>query len=956
MRWIFMLLIFPLSIVRAQVIDDFSDGDFTANPQWLGSTELFRVDSSSGMLQLYAPAQEGEADLFTTSASMEGAVWQFRFKMGFNPSSANYAKVYLAAQYADRLNPGDAFYLVLGTTADNISLWEQRGGVSRKLIDGAQGRLNLSSVDAQVRVTRRKGGLFILECNPGDGWVEEGRYEGSMGMPTDWLGICCYYTSTRSKLFYFDDFVVTGEVFKDTIPPVVTQFEVVNRYQFRLLFSKPADRLHLNPDCFFLEPGVAKPEVSLIEANPYAVNLLYRMGIPLDETSAFTITGLTDVEGNAMADTTFLYRYTPAAVQSAEVTGLRELSLCFSDPLDQEKLTTSSFCWVGQGPNITGISDAGQNCIGLALASDYPNGQQLSLTLKDVVSLNGDTIDTGPYSLFYYQAVRNDIVVTEVMADPSPAVLLPESEYIELFNRGEFPVNLKGYHLSVGDTEVLLDELLLFPGDYLLLVPAGIEPDWQNVPLVLPISGWPILTNSEGEIVLRDRERRVISALKYCQSFGSNGYKREGGWSLEIIDADNLSGDDDNRTFSNDESGGTPGRINSVAADNPDLKSPELMSSYLKDSSVLVLEFSEPMDSSILNNPSLTSVEPTTLQIEKVQPDEVFLKTIEFHFTQPMPEDRLFELVFQTLPVDLAGNRHNDPLAVQFGWPVEPQPGQVVINELLFDPPVGGQDYLELYNASDHLLDLSLIYVSRANADGIPEKLVGLSDQIRIFPPKSYRVFSPDKAWILHNWSPEDRTSVQPLADLPNYQASVGTVFVTNVSGGVLDRFDYSERMHFGLLGQTKGVSLERIDAATPTQEQSNWHSAASVSGFGTPGMVNSQAAGFSPPDADDFIAVEPEIFFPNQDGFQDLLFLNYSFGEAGNTCTVTIFNREGRPVRHLVNNRTAAREGFFTWDGLDDQGARCPSGIYLVWAQSFNLKGDVRETRKIAVLGSGKP
>ena len=196
---------------------------------------------------------------------------------------------------------------------------------------------------------------------------------------------------------------------------------------------------------------------------------------------------------------------------------------------------------------------------------------------------------------------------------------------------------------------------------------------------------------------------------------------------------------------------------------------------------------------------------------------------------------------------------------------------------------------------------------------------------------------------------------MQLLADLPNYPVPEGTVFVTNKSGEVFDRFDYNEKMHFALLEQTKGVSLERIDHGTPTQEPSNWHSAASTSRYGTPGRVNSQAAGVTALEGSDFIRVEPEIFFPNQDGFQDLLFLYYTFSEAGNTCTITVFNREGRAVRHLVNNQTAGREGFFTWDGLDDQGRRAPTGIYLVWAQSFNLKGTVREIRKIAVLGSGK-
>ena len=43
---------------------------------------------------------------------------------------------------------------------------------------------------------------------------------------------------------------------------------------------------------------------------------------------------------------------------------------------------------------------------------------------------------------------RYDIVIDEIMADPSPQVGLPSNEWIELNNTTTFPINLQGWKIS----------------------------------------------------------------------------------------------------------------------------------------------------------------------------------------------------------------------------------------------------------------------------------------------------------------------------------------------------------------------------------------------------------------------------------------------------------------------------------------------------------------------------
>ena len=772
MKWFFIILLFSLGNLNAQVFDDFSDGDFTDFPQWIGTTELFRVNAESMSLQLFAPAEAGEAWLFTESQAVENAQWQFYFQMNFNPSSSNYAKVYLTSDSHIIDNIGNSFYLVLGTSADNISLWEKRDGIDKKLIDGEAGRLNLSNVTRIIRVTRKIGGLFILESNIADGgWVEEGRYETSNGMASEYFGLSCHYTQTRSNHFFFDDFEVTGESFKDTVVVYIPKY--------------------------------------------------------------------------------------------------------------------------------------------------------------------------------------NDIVISEIMPDPSPPVKLPDSEYIELYNRSEFPIQMGGFRLTVGSRTATLREYLLYPDDYLLLVPSTQAESWSSVTNCLAVTSWSALPNAGGDIILSDKHNNTIASLQYDLQMGETGFKQDGGWSFEIVDFDNLSGDWDNWGFSVNEYGGTPGFANSTRAKYHDNIPPLLLDGYVENDSCIIIEFSEAINPDIF--PENCKIEPEILTIATIEAEEPFFKTIKVCFTDKIPENRMFDFYFEILPKDFAGNNLYGDGKFTFGMPVAPENDDIIINELLYNPPTGGSDFVELYNKSDNLIDLSQLYLSRGNSNGLPDRLIPLSNEKRVFFPKSYIAYTGDNRWLMEYYSVENEKSIRQLSDLPNYPIGESTVFLTNINGEIFDRFDYDDKMHFALLGTNKGVSLERINPDESTNSRANWHSASAEQRYGTPGKRNSQAYSPEKTDGNDFIQIEPPVFTPNQDGVDDLLFIKYKFDEQGNSCTVTIFNRAGQAVRHLENNALAGIEGFFAWDGLDDNKTRCSTGIYIILIRSFHPNGKVQETRKVAVLGYGR-
>jgi hypothetical protein len=167
--------------------------------------------------------------------------------------------------------------------------------------------------------------------------------------------------------------------------------------------------------------------------------------------------------------------------------------------------------------------------------------------------------------------------------------------------------------------------------------------------------------------------------------------------------------------------------------------------------------------------------------------------------------------------------------------------------------------------------------------------------------------------------------------------------------GTVSDKFTYSSDFHFALLRDDDGVSLERLDFNKTTQDENNWHSAAEEVGFATPGIKNSQ---FNPAvSSEKFVSVSPELFSPDNDGFEDVLTISYSMNESGFVGNITIYDANGRLIRTLVQNQLLATEGSFTWDGITNDNLKARIGRYVILFEVFDLEGNVKAEKVTCVV-----
>ena len=179
---------------------------------------------------------------------------------------------------------------------------------------------------------------------------------------------------------------------------------------------------------------------------------------------------------------------------------------------------------------------------------------------------------------------------------------------------------------------------------------------------------------------------------------------------------------------------------------------------------------------------------------------------------------------------------------------------------------------------------------------------------------------------------------------MPTFSNDEGTVAIIHQSLlNTIDILEYNSDMHHPLLSEVDGVSLERI---SPDLEE--WQSSSSVSGYGTPTYQNSQyyqAYSFGE------ISLLPEIFSPNNDGFEDVLTINWNFDRSDLMGSISIFNSEGILLKVIVNNELLGSSGTKIWNGTDNNYSLLPQGIYIVLIDVLSDNGYINQYKKVVVL-----
>ncbi len=539
---------------------------------------------------------------------------------------------------------------------------------------------------------------------------------------------------------------------------------------------------------------------------------------------------------------------------------------------------------------------------------------------------------------------RYDIVISEIMATPSPAIGLPVAEYIELHNRRPLPCVLSGWKLQVGSSRKTLPEMTLDSCGYAIVVAEKNKGLFGNIPIqVCAVSSLSI--NDEGQtVVLYDDNDEAVHAVAFKRKWHTESIKQSGGWSLEMRDENLPCLSSVNWDSSVSPEGGTPGSPNSIRCATGDDTPPFIECVTLLDNKTLRVFLSESVYPTLPLSPGDFSIEPDAniVQASEVPP---FYTALDLTCSMPLQSGTLYRVCLPAAVCDCAGNAVAYPDCVSCGVAEKPQPFDLVINEVLSHAKDGTDaDFIEVYNHSSHIIDLKDVKIG-SGGDTIPKKAVIAAPQGIQLMPQAYCALCKNKTLTLSQYDCPDPNALYECDSLPSFAAESGVVFLTDRSLRTIDRFSYSIDMHYPKLLTTAGVSLERMSSSQATQRSDNWHSASSTVGFATPGFRNSQASDGT---ASTWLAITPAVISPDNDGFEDYAEISVSMSNGENRLSVRIFNQQGFPVRHLVNNELCSHEALFRWDGTDDNKQTVPSGMYVVTVQYWNLDGKSRRFKKV--------
>lgn len=558
----------------------------------------------------------------------------------------------------------------------------------------------------------------------------------------------------------------------------------------------------------------------------------------------------------------------------------------------------------------------------------------------DNISISKDPVPAPPQAIVQWK----DVIFTEIFPNPSHSVGLPQQEFIEILNRKTTDLNLDNWTLTDGASTLKFAPLIIAGGHYAII---ALSPaDFLNYGDAAGGAGFPSLNNSDDKLVLRDATGSPVDSVHYFDEWYRDDIKREGGWSLEIVDPENLCEESNNWIASNDPEGGTPGRINSVNASNPDITGPIILSVIPATDTTVVITFNENLS---LDLPPVDNITITPEnRVFKVSFSAVSLKKIILTLTNKIEQRKKYTMNIHDV-YDCSGNpMTTSPEGFSFGNPETVHPGDLLINEILFNPSPTGSDFVEIVNVSDKYINVRTLHLSNMSDKG-QENVQNITEDEMLLPPGTYLLVTEDIDAVMGEYPGASEKNMLEVSHLPPLNDDEGTLAIGRPDT-IIDDIAYNREMHNVFLRDDEGVSLERISFVMPSKDAANWISASSDAGFGTPGYPNSNKG--SPGSAQlESVTIEPEVFVPiiGQPGYT---LIHYRFDKGGYVGNVKIFDSQGRLAKQIANNEILGTEGTLRWEGDNDDGRKARIGAYMIVFEIFDSAGRVKRFRERVAIG----
>ena len=633
-------------------------------------------------------------------------------------------------------------------------------------------------------------------------------------------------------------------------------------------------------------------------------------------------------------------------ITGSKCSGKKSVEITLNEQPDDEFMVPENFSLNNGGNKVVSVKKRNALTYNIEFAEELINKTINNLVISSICDNLSNCSRNVQLPFSPVWADPGDVIITEIMADPLPEVSLPGREFLEIINRTGYPFDLKNWKLKTADQSYPFDETIIKPGEIMIICLSADASLFENYGRVAGLKQFPSLTDGGKVIYLTDSSGVFIHGVEYSSAWYNNELKSDGGWSLEMIDTQFPFYGEENWTASVSRMGGTPGKVNSVLENNPDNTFYGVRNVFPEDSVTIAIRFSE----TVLN--SLGTVKNFRLGgkgITDLYPVDPLYRKFAIKLADPLVRGEIYQLEISGDITDFAGNRM--PVAdYAFGLPEPAGPGDILFNELLFNPLPGDQDYLELFNRSGKIIDASRLKLVSVNDEaGGTSQISPVSDEKRCIMPGSYYAATTDLETILERYFSSDPEYIFKVENLPSMSDDKGHLILYNTELDRIDEVIYKEEMHYSLLSGFEGVALEKTGPNLKSEEAVNWHSATENSGWGTPGAPNSVFV--DTPAESDIITFSSSKISPDNDSYEDFLGIRFSLTGNGNVISVTVFDETGNFVKKIASNLLAGPEALLLWDGTADDGALVRTGIYIIFITLYDDTGKTNKWKKVCTV-----
>lgn len=516
----------------------------------------------------------------------------------------------------------------------------------------------------------------------------------------------------------------------------------------------------------------------------------------------------------------------PPIVDQVVAINANSVQVIFNEGIEQKSAETLNNYMI-DGVNPIEALLVSSNTVNLKFANPFSVNQTTLISISGIADNANNILKTNSYSFVYELILKGEIIFSEIFADPSPVVALPEQEYFELYNTSNRSIQLNNIHYTDANSNKLqLPEYELKASSYVVVCPSGASNDF-SITNIIELDSWPALNNSGDELSLYFNES-IIDVVKYTNAWYKDVDKSSGGFSLERKNLVTKCSSYDNWAASNNSTGGTPGVQNSIWTNKADSLAPVIIDVPFISNKQIKLVFNEPIDSQ--KSKSLIVQLDSDIGILKsiVAPS---FDSVIVEFNSGINVNTKYNLTVSDV-FDCEGNKLDTVIYEIVNWKAEsPSSYDLLITEIMPDPEppysLPSAEYIELFNASTKPINLLGYTLIDATSElELPDYIIAPNSYVLLCSSSSVDLFDKDIQVL----------GISGFISLNNGGELLQLTHKDEIEPIFLD---YNTTWYQDDEKAKGGYSLEMLDINNPCGGIENWR-AAKDGIYGTPGKVNS--------------------------------------------------------------------------------------------------------------------